>query len=142
MKISSVEQLVKRGTLERGDELIFEVNKDRYRYCVKGYYCDNINPPHENNIIFNELRINKTKIAEIFYGHTILTADNDSTGWPEYSEGDFESLTRLVMGLFVMTDQWATKEAPIKMVYIPDFNNDYPMDLITTALKHYFATKD
>ena len=144
MEISSVEELVRRGALREGDELIFKVKKDVYRYCVKRNYCNNINHPHNNDVIFNELGINKKRIAEVFYGYPRFygySREGDEYirdhSWPEFKVGDFESLKRLEMGLFTMTDQWAAKKEPNERIFIKGLSASVPVATIIEALINY-----
>lgn len=79
--------------LEQGDQVIFRVRGDEYRYKVRHNHlstCD-----YDNSKIFDVLGINKEKLCAGAYGYS-----TGSGVWPTVKNDDYAALTRAVWAIY------------------------------------------
>ena len=100
--ITCLKELNEKGCLENKDEVIFNVEEQRIKYKVNGFFLINLNSQEfYNDEIFEILKINKAQISEKAYEYDELIKFKDEEGyWPESKDYDFPALTRLVKELY------------------------------------------
>lgn len=114
-------------TLDEGDEVILK----GYTYQVRPSFLSNRNTGI-NYQIFDQLKLDKTEVAESCYGYTPIGGN-----WPECKKYDYEALTRLVLFLFKTIEGKTCISNEICYYFSSSFARKYSNELI-----EYFKTTD
>lgn len=142
MRISSVEELVKRGELKKYDELIFYFKEAQYKYIVYENFLGG-DCGDNNAMIFVVLNLNKTTVANLYYGY-----ESHFGEWPMCNDDDYPALTRLAMYLFIKTGQlFAQERAPAEeRIFIKELHASVSASTVVEALRNFcpsiFELKD
>lgn len=108
MIITNLEELQAKKTLERSDEVVFNISDTQIKYRVRGRFLDELNEMY-NDRIFTFLKLDKMTLAIDCYGYDIR-----SGGWPNSRTDDFEALTRLVKKLYEIIEERPKVYIPIE----------------------------
>ena len=114
--ITCLKELEERRELERGDIIIFIVNKEILKYKIeeihinKNIYLYNTISSGGNDKIFRILEINKSKLAKKIYGYEAANINSAfyDINWAEAKENDYPALTRLITELYRIIEERET----------------------------------